>query len=327
MGAAGLVLSSTGRADPGAKPLRGIFPITQTPFTASNRLDIDSLVEEVRFIDRGGVHGFVWPQNASEWQTLSDAERLEGAEAIASTGKKLKPAIVIGVQAADTATAVRYAKHAEKIGADAIISLPPANQTDEAAIQEYFRQIGGATGLPLFLQAVGNLSVDCILSMYKAIPTLRYVKDEAGQPLARFASFQSGSHGELKIFSGGHGRTLIEEMMRGFSGSMPAASFADIYASAWDLWQSGKQKEAIEEFGAAAILIQEIGVYPEAMKYILYCRGVFKTYQSRPARTAPPPPDPRALATGRGLPPAVLDEKSQKVLRDMLDLMKPYFKA
>src|SRR5437762_4770936 len=83
------------------KPLRGIFPIAQTPFTESDKLDLNSLVEQVRFIDRGRVHGFVWPQLASEWSTLAEQERLEGAEAIASEGKKLTPAIVIGVQAKD----------------------------------------------------------------------------------------------------------------------------------------------------------------------------------------------------------------------------------
>jgi len=328
MGAGGLVLSQVGRSAPGSKPLRGIFPIAQTPFTSSDGLDVGSLVEEVRFIDRGGVHGFVWPQLASEWTTLTESERLEGAEAIASTGKKLRPAIVLGVQAADTATAVRYAKHAEKVGADAIISLPPANQSDPATILEYYRQIGSATGLPLFVQAVGNMSVDSLVSMYKAIPTMRHVKDEAGQPLMRFAGLQSGSNGELKVFTGGHGRTLIDEMIRGFSGSMPAASFADVYASAWDLWHSGKQREAIQEFGIAAVLIQEISTYPEAMKYILYARGVFKTYQSRRSeRSGQAAADPKALASGRGQSTAVLDATSQKVLRQMLDLMKPFFKA
>jgi 4-hydroxy-tetrahydrodipicolinate synthase len=328
MGAAGLVLSQVGRSASSSKPLRGIFPIAQTPFTTSDRLDVESLVEEVRFIDRGGVHGFVWPQLASEWQTLTEPERLEGAEAIASTGKKLKPAIVLGVQAADTATAVRYAKHAEKVGADAIISLPPANQTDPAAIQKYYRQIGSATGLPLFVQAVGNLSVESILSMYKAIPTLRYVKDEAGQPLMRFAGLRSGSNGELKVFSGGGGRTLIEEMIRGFSGSMPHASFADVYASAWDLWHAGKQREAIQEFGIAAILIQEISTYPEGMKFILHARGVFKTYHSRrPQRSGQAAADPKALASGKAQSTAALDDTSQKVLRQMLDLMKPFLKA
>jgi len=64
---------------------------------------------------------------------------------------------------------------------------------------------------------------------------------------------------------------------------MPAASFADVYASAWDLWHEGKKREAVDEFGSAAILIHEISAYPEGMKYILYLRGVFKTYHSRQA--------------------------------------------
>lgn len=298
-------------ASPSSKPLRGIFPIAQSPFTPSNQLDLDSLTNQLRFLHRTGVHGFVWPQLASEWQTLSESERFAGAEAIAATAKTLKPAIVLGVQAADIATAIRYAKHAEKLGADAIISLPPPNQSDPAAIHDYYRQIGDATPLPLFLQAVGNLSVDAILAMYKAIPTLRYVKDEAGQPLTRFASLHEGSHGELKIFTGNHGRTLIDEMIRGFSGSMPAASFADVYASAWDLWHARKQAQAVREFGAASILIHELSAYPDAMKYILYRRGIFKTFQSRRK-------DPNA---------APLDEATQKVLDRLLDLLKPYLKA
>ena len=300
-------------ATAGPKALRGIFPIAQTPFTTSNKLDVDSLVEQVRFIHRGRVHGFVWPQLASEWETLTEPERLEGAEAIAATGKGLGPAIVLGVQAPDVATAVRYAKHAQKVGADAIISLPPANQSDPAAILEYYRQVGSATDLPLFCQAVGSLSIDSIISMYRDIPTLRYVKDEAGEPLMRLAELRSKSNDQLKVFTGGHGKTLIDEMIRGFSGSMPAASFADVYASAWDLWHEGKKREAVDEFGSAAILIHEISTYPEGMKYILYLRGVFKTYHSRRA--------------GGGRSAARLDEAGQQVLRTLLDLMKPRLRA
>ena len=49
---------------------------------AAGKLDVESLVEQFRFIHRGRVHGFVWPQLASEWSTLSESERMEGAEAL-----------------------------------------------------------------------------------------------------------------------------------------------------------------------------------------------------------------------------------------------------
>jgi len=295
------------------KRLWGIFPIAQTPFTESNKLDVDSLVEELRFIDRGGVHGFVWPQLASEWDTLSQSERMEGAEALASAAKKLRPALVLGVQAPNVSTAVKYATEATRLGADAIISLPPAGEKDPNALLAYYKEVGAASELPLFVQAVGQMSVDAILQMYREIPTLRYVKDEAGQPLARIQRLREKSNDELKIFTGGHGKTLIDEMIRGFSGSMPAASFADIYATAWDQWHAGKKKEAVTTFGYAALLINEISAYADGMKYILHLRGVFKTYGLRAGANS----DRRFL----------LDEPGKKILRETLDLMKPVLRA
>jgi 4-hydroxy-tetrahydrodipicolinate synthase len=310
----------------GSKPLRGIFPIAQTPFTEGDKLDTDSLVKELHFIHRGGVHGFVWPQLASEWQMLTAAERFNGAEAIAAEGRKLKPAIVIGVQGPDASSAVQYAKHAEKAGADAIISLPPSGETSPLAIVEYYKLLGNTTALPLFVQAVGTLSVDTILQMYRTIPTLRFVKDEAGQPLMRLAALREGSGDQLKVFTGSHGKTLIDEMIRGISGNMPAASFADIYASAWDLWQAGDRRKAVEVYGNAAVLINEIATYDEGMKYILYLRGVFRTYQ---LRERPP--------ANNGLPAAALlpvlktgtpiDETGKRVFKELLDLMSPYLRA
>jgi 4-hydroxy-tetrahydrodipicolinate synthase len=319
-GAIGVTLGArNGAARPGdnGKRLTGIFPIAQTPFTDSDKLDVDSLTEELRFIDRGGVHGFVWPQLASEWDTLTEAERLAGAEAIGAAGKKLRPAVVLGVQGPNAAAAVKYAKHAEKVGADAIISLPPAGENDPKALLTYYKEVGGATKLPMFVQAVGQMSVDTILGMYRAVPTLRYLKDEAGQPLERVGPLREGSHDELKVFTGGHGKTLIDEMIRGFSGSMPAASFADIYAAAWNLWHEGRKKDAIAAFGNAAVLINEISAYADGMKYVLHLRGVFPTYHLRP----------RQSASGGASKRFLLDDTGKQVLRQTLELMKVPLRA
>jgi 4-hydroxy-tetrahydrodipicolinate synthase len=314
-------------AGPTSKPLRGIFPISQTPFTKSNKLDLDALVEEVRFIDRGKVHGFVWPQMASEWMTLTETERLEGSEAIASTGKKLRPAIVIGVQGPDLASAIKYAKHAEKVGADAIISLPPSEKSDPKTDLEYYKAVGGATELPLFVQAVGNMNVDLLIEMYKAVPTFRYVKDEAGNPLASIGPLRERSSDQLKVFSGGHGRDLIDEMRRGSSGSMPAASFADLYAQTWDLWHEGKHDEAMAMQGRTLLMLTEMLSHgPEAMKYILYLRGVFKTYGVR-KQHAQAYSAAAKLASGGDETDTHIDDEGKRALRETLDYLKPYLRA
>jgi 4-hydroxy-tetrahydrodipicolinate synthase len=307
--------------------LRGIFPIAQTPFTESNKLDLDALAEEVRFIDRGGVHGFVWPQMASEWMTLTEAERLAGAEAIVSTGKRLRPAIVIGVQSPDVAAAVRFAKHAEKAGADAIISLPPSEHSDPKTDLEYYQTVGRATELPLFVQAVGNMTVDLIVDLYKTVPTFRYLKDEAGNPLLSVAPLRERSSDQLKIFSGGHGRDLIDEMRRGFSGSMPAASFADLYAQTWDLWHEDKRDQALAMQSRTLLILTEMLSHgPESMKYILYLRGVFKTYGIRKGQAASFSSAAK-LATGNDGTEMHLDEEGKQALRETLDYLKPYLRA
>src|SRR5664279_1584823 len=64
-GALGLTVGSAATS----KPMRGVFPIGQTPFTEDDKLDLDCLAAEVRFCNRGGVHGFAWPQIASGWST------------------------------------------------------------------------------------------------------------------------------------------------------------------------------------------------------------------------------------------------------------------
>src|SRR5215210_5195764 len=112
VGIFGLALSKVGLTANAAKPMRGLFPIGFTPGTPDNKLDLDGMAAQVKFCNRGGVHGFIWPQNASGWTNLSDAERMEGNEAILSAGKGGKTAMVIGVQSNEPSAVSRYAKQA-----------------------------------------------------------------------------------------------------------------------------------------------------------------------------------------------------------------------
>src|SRR5450755_4686086 len=73
-------LPAAGEAD---KPMRGVFIIMATPYTASKAVDYEDLAREVDFLDRCGVHGMVWPQLASEYARLTKEERFRGMEVIA----------------------------------------------------------------------------------------------------------------------------------------------------------------------------------------------------------------------------------------------------
>jgi 4-hydroxy-tetrahydrodipicolinate synthase len=267
------------RAD--TKSLRGIFPIMQTPYTDSGDLDTATLANEVKFLDHVGAHGVVWPQLASEWSELKPDERFAGAETIMAAAKGSRCAVVLGVQGPDTDSARRYARQAEKLGPDAIIALPPRDTGNPDRVAGYYRVIAKECALPLFVQTIGDMSIEFVLRMRKDIPTLRFVKDEAGHTLSRISEYQRVAP-DLAIFTGAHGKTMIDELSRGAAGTMPAASFADLYVRLWNDWQAGRRENAMEDLSRISLLVNQLSAYGmPSMKYILRLRGVFPNWRCR----------------------------------------------
>ena len=328
LGAGALALGPLSGADRASKPMRGLFPIGASPFTDANELDLECLAAQVKFLNRGGVHGVIWPQIASEWTTLSKKERLNGAEAMAAAGKGGKTAITIGVQGPDMPTVLEFVKHAEKVGADAICSLPPANVTDDAGLFDYYKQIGSATGLPLFVQSQPfPMSIDLIVRMYKEIPTFRQIKDEAGDTLARITEIRTRTDDGIKVFTGNGVRNMINELMLGAQGYCPTTDLADIYAQTFDLWYAGKRTEAFDMFGRVLCFNSVVQTAGAPSKYVLVARGVFKNTRSR--RTGGDTPAGRggAAQSGGGRSARPFTAESEKTVRAALDLLKPYLKA
>ena len=323
LGATSLLATQTNRSYAAtAKPLRGLFPIGQTPCTPDNKLDLACLAAEVNFCNRGGVHGFVWPQIASGWASLSQKERMEGSEASLSAGKGGKTALVIGVQTKDgeIGHAIEYAKHASGHGADAIVSLPP-DKADDDAMLEYYKTIGKATDLPLFVQSTGDMSVDLVVRMFKEIPTMRVIKDEAGNPIQRVSEIRERTGSKLNVFSGNGVRTMITEMERGFTGHCPTTGLADIYAQAFDLWHAGKKREGFDMFGRV-LAFESI---PNAGSYALIARGIFRDDTVTRAMSLPAG-SPSGGGSARR--PAPLDEAGKKEIREALSTyLKPYLRG
>jgi dihydrodipicolinate synthase/N-acetylneuraminate lyase len=321
----------------GPKPLRGLFPIGQSPFTQDDKLDTESLANEVTFCNRARVHGFAWPQVASGWTTLTEPERIAGAEAILAAGKGGATALVIGVQSktGDMREVARYAKHAAGHGADAIVSLPPPGVADEKVLLDYYQQVGRMTDLPLFVQTQENMSVDLVVNIYKTVPTARHVKDEAsagGGALQRITEIRRRTNDEMKVFSGQGVRTMINEMELGFSGHCPTVALADVYAQAFDLWHAGKRREAFDMFGRI-LAFNSMGA--PSRDGIMIVRGIFK--HPVHARNAPaaagvpsaPEPGPGGRGGGAGAGAArtgpQLDDGEVRAALD--NYLKPYLRG
>jgi dihydrodipicolinate synthase/N-acetylneuraminate lyase len=304
------------RAQTAARRLAGVFPIGFTPVDAQNQVDFDGLAAQVQFCRRGGVHGLAWPQIASGWTTLTEEERMRGAETILSAAHGGTTAIVIGVQSrtADFKETERYARQAEKLGADGIICIAPPGVTAPAELLLFYQRLGKVTSLPLFAQTGGDFSVDLVVEMFNTIPAFRYVKDEAGDPLERVTEIRRRTNDQLNCFSGKGVNTMITEMERGFVGHCPFVSYSDLYASAYDDYHAGRFREAFDQFArieAASTMFAQSDVN------ILIARGVFKPGTT--TRVAPPAPG-ADIRHHRPTDP-------EEIKRELDKYLKPYLKA
>jgi len=316
MGAAAMALPQLIHAQPAARRLAGVFPIGFTPVNAQNQVDYDGLAAQVQFCRRGGVHGLAWPQIASGWTALSEEERKHGAETLISAARGGTTAIVIGVQSrtADFKETERYADQAEKLGADAIICIAPPGVTSPSDLLLFYQRLGKASSLPLFAQTGGDFSVDLILEMFSTIPTFRYVKDEAGDPLERVTEIRKRTNNQLNCFSGKGVNTMITEMERGFVGHCPFVSLADLYASAYDSYHAGKVRDAFDQFGrieAASTMFAQSDVD------VMIARGVFRPGTT--TRAAPPAPGADTRRR-KGVSP-------DEISRNLDTYLKPYLRA
>jgi dihydrodipicolinate synthase/N-acetylneuraminate lyase len=164
------------------------------------------------------------------------------------------------------------------------------------------------------------MSVDLLVEMFKTIPTLRYVKDEAGNPLERISELRKRTDDQLKVFSGGGAATMITEMERGFTGACPYTDLADVFATSYDLWHKGQKREAFDMFGRIQAFAS---ITPISSVDIMIARGVFKP--GTRLRVAQPAAGAEGRSGGRG---SAARQLSTEEIRQELDAyLKPYLKA
>ena len=268
------------------KPLRGVFPIMSTPFTASGAVDFDDLVREVEFLDRCGAHGMVWPQNASLYRSLNKDERMRGMEVLAQAAKGKKPALVLGVQAANTGHMLEFARKAESLEPDALIAMPPYEAKSLDDYRQYYRALAGVSQRPIFIQTTGGAPkldppVELLVELAREFPQLGYVKEEVEPILERMKSLVKHRPPMKRVFSGAYGRAMTYEMRFGADGTMPTAPYTDVQAQIWDLYEAGHKEAARDLFSKLVLIINLFSQIRGVDQYIMKKRRVFKTAVAR----------------------------------------------
>ncbi len=122
-----------------------------TPFKKDGAVDFDKVSELATYLMENGSDSIVVAGTTGEGPTLTIDEEIEllstVKRAVKNDGK-----VIMNAGSNSTDDAVKYAKTAEKEGADAILSVVPYyNKPSQEGIKAHFSAIAGAVKLPVIL--------------------------------------------------------------------------------------------------------------------------------------------------------------------------------
>lgn len=130
-------------------PLKGVMQAPVTPLKDDFSFDGVGFEKMVEFHVRHGAPAIAWPHHKAESLNLTIAERKLGAEiAVKTVAKRVPVSIFLGTLSEEDS--VDIARHAEKIGADAVLAISPyVRRPTQEEIYDSVVRLGTATQLPI----------------------------------------------------------------------------------------------------------------------------------------------------------------------------------
>jgi 4-hydroxy-tetrahydrodipicolinate synthase len=130
-------------------PLKGVMQAPVTPMKDDSSFDGDGFAKMVDFHVRHGAPAIAWPHHKAESLNLTIAERKLGAEiAVKTVAKRVPVSIFLGTLSEEDSLDI--ARHAEKIGADAVLAISPyVRRPTQDEIYDSVVRLGTATALPI----------------------------------------------------------------------------------------------------------------------------------------------------------------------------------
>jgi len=197
-----------------------------TPFRSDQSLDEKTLRALVRRQIDAGIHFLVPCGTTGESPTLTHAEHLRVVEITLEEAKGRVP-VIAGAGSNSTAEAVAFAKHAEKVGADAVLIVTPYyNKPTQEGLYQHFKAVNDAVGIPIIIynipgRSIIDMSVETMARLYE-LKNIAGVKDATAN-MAR-ASQQRQVLGPDFIQLSGEDATALGFMAHGGHGCISVTS-------------------------------------------------------------------------------------------------------
>ena len=158
----------------------GAFTALVTPFR-NGEVDVEALEGLVEFQIAQGIHGLVPCGTTGESPTLSEEEDRLVIETVVRVANG-RVSVVAGTGSNNTASAIKYTKMAEEVGADGSLQVAPYyNKPTQEGLFRHFAAIAESTSLPLVLYNIpGRTSVTIAsetIAQLAEIPNIVGIKD------------------------------------------------------------------------------------------------------------------------------------------------------
>lgn len=170
-------------------PFSGSYTALVTPFTSSGALDEAAFEKLVDWQIEQGTHGLVPVGTTGESPTLSHEEHDRVVEMCVKTANGRVP-VIAGAGSNSTAEAVRLSRHAEAVGADAVLIVSPYyNKPTQAGLKAHFSAVADAVSIPVIIYDIPGRSIvrleDEVLAELAQHPNIAGIKDataDCGRP-------------------------------------------------------------------------------------------------------------------------------------------------
>jgi 4-hydroxy-tetrahydrodipicolinate synthase len=242
-------------------PYTGVLSITPTPFTDDGAVDVAGLPRLVEFFIGCGVAGLTLMGLMGEAPALTNDERRQVIEGVVAAAAGRVP-IIVGCSHAVTRQAAALARQAEALGAAAVMVMPPpaAGFDRDAVVDDHFRTVSEATGLPLIIQdyppGSGTVLTPAhIADLFEKVERFQVLKlEEAPSPL-KIAQVRALLGDRLPIFGGLGGLYYLDELAQGARGTMTGFAYPDVLAAIFAAHRRGDTDRAAQLFDRCLPLI------------------------------------------------------------------------
>jgi dihydrodipicolinate synthase/N-acetylneuraminate lyase len=188
------------------KDLRGILVAVTTPFTEDgSAVDEAALQRQVERLVSAGVHGLVPTGTTGEFTTLS-AEEYRRVIELYVKGADGRIPVVAGIGALSTQGAIELSQHAETVGADAVMLVPPFyDPLDFTTLKSFLSAVAGSISIPIVYYNVPGatgvkLGAEEIAELGD-IDGVDYLKDTSGDAVT-LADLLASRTDRIKAFNG-----------------------------------------------------------------------------------------------------------------------------